>query len=560
MPRPRKNLEQERLLTAAAAAQELQRRHQEWAIYHYFDEVERRSRLPEPCMDPGPNPKQVLFHKSKAKKRVFCAGNRSGKTWCAAAETVAYALGIKGKADNNPRNIWICGWDATINQQILEPMMRRFLPLDMVANHNKTNNIYTLKNGSKITFKAYESGFEKFMSDSVDLIWLDEEPPDERIFKECTARVLDNAGDILLDFTPVRGMSWVYWSLIAKKKYPGVEIIRASIYDNQGNLPKGAIEDFEQGLNPQERAARIHGEIVSQTGCPLFGIDATAAQQENIQDGTTGDLIFDPGSTQVRFEPRSDGMWTIWEGPVVDMETEEYPLCSLGVDPCGGIPNPDYETDKAGLEVFKYHDGRAVQVAELNERLTPEQLAPEAEKVARYYHNTIVVPEVNKHCDVILTHLKQFYPRIYRRTVRDKQGGTSQKIGFYSSSGNKHALYDQLKLALATGQMVVRSARLLGQLQTYGVHDGDKYGAPTGMFDDLVTGSALAIEGLIGRLMGHQLRERRRMAAGQSEMSRMADELRRQKANRNLIGHENKVGVPRRDVGPSVPLSFVGTA
>ena len=542
------------LLHAAAAARELERRHREWEVYKYLDEVDRRALLnPVEYKDlPGPHVKQVAFHKSEARIRVFSGGNRSGKSTAGAVEMMRYALGIKSKWGGRGINAWVCGWDASINQQILEPKMKEFLPPEMVEDHNRTNNIYLLKNESKISFKAYESGYEKFMSDSVDAIWLDEEPPDERIFKECMARVLDNGGDIWLDYTPVRGMSWVYWSMIARQKYPGVEIVRASIYDNAANLPPGEIERFAQGLNPQEKAARIHGETVSQTGCPLFGIESTAAQQENLQEGTPGELIFDPGSSAVRFEPRLDGPWTVWEGPSIDPTTEEYPPCYLGADPCGGIPHPDYETDLAGCEVFKYVGGRVVQVAELNERMTPERLAPELEKAARYYHNTLVVPEVNKHCDVILTHLKQFYPRIYRRVVRDKKGGVTQKLGFYSSSASGHALYDQLKLMLSNGQIVVRSARLLAQLQSYGVHDDDGYGAPTGMHDDLVTASALAIEGAMGKLMAHQLRERKRLGNSMSEMEKMRAELEQQKANRGLIGHERKLGQV------ATPLSFVG--
>lgn len=63
---------------------------------------------------------------------------------------------------------------------------------------------------SSVEFKAYEQGWEKFQSDKLDLIWLDEEPKDPQIYTECCMRTAGDEGDtgiIYCTFTPLLGFS-----------------------------------------------------------------------------------------------------------------------------------------------------------------------------------------------------------------------------------------------------------------------------------------------------------------------------------------------------------------
>jgi phage terminase large subunit-like protein len=59
---------------------------------------------------------------------------------------------------------------------------------------------------STITLKSYLAGREKFAGESLDWIWLDEEPPLE-IFTEALTRTNIGGGPVWMTFTPLLGMS-----------------------------------------------------------------------------------------------------------------------------------------------------------------------------------------------------------------------------------------------------------------------------------------------------------------------------------------------------------------
>src|SRR5574340_1444162 len=59
---------------------------------------------------------------------------------------------------------------------------------------------------SVVAFTPYEAGTDAFMGESVDIVLLDEEPPQD-IYSQCLVRVLDRSGYVLLTFTPENGMT-----------------------------------------------------------------------------------------------------------------------------------------------------------------------------------------------------------------------------------------------------------------------------------------------------------------------------------------------------------------
>ena len=79
---------------------------------------------------------------------------------------------------------------------------------------------------SQINFKAYEQGFEKFMGEAIDVVWLDEEPKQE-IFSQCITRTADTNGIVYMTFTPERGMTSVVSSFLNELK-PGQSLTTAT--------------------------------------------------------------------------------------------------------------------------------------------------------------------------------------------------------------------------------------------------------------------------------------------------------------------------------------------
>lgn len=59
---------------------------------------------------------------------------------------------------------------------------------------------------SALTLKTYEQGRESFQAAEVDVIWLDEECP-ENIYGECLIRTMTTQGLVMLTFTPLKGLT-----------------------------------------------------------------------------------------------------------------------------------------------------------------------------------------------------------------------------------------------------------------------------------------------------------------------------------------------------------------
>lgn len=59
---------------------------------------------------------------------------------------------------------------------------------------------------SVLALKSYEQGRESFQSTEIDVIWLDEECP-ENIYSECIIRTMTTGGIIMLTFTPLNGLT-----------------------------------------------------------------------------------------------------------------------------------------------------------------------------------------------------------------------------------------------------------------------------------------------------------------------------------------------------------------
>lgn len=72
---------------------------------------------------------------------------------------------------------------------------------------------------STLGLKAYQQGRGAFEGTAKDVIWLDEEPPED-IYGECLIRTATTDGMVMLTFTPLEGMSSVVLSFLPGGKLP----------------------------------------------------------------------------------------------------------------------------------------------------------------------------------------------------------------------------------------------------------------------------------------------------------------------------------------------------
>jgi len=159
------------------------------------------------------------------------AGNQLGKTYSGAAEMAYHLTGEypdwwEGRRWDKPVKAWAGGKDTvsvrdSLQQLLLGPAEARgtgmvpkaaieqIFPARGIPGGVDTAVIRHVSGGaSRLTFKSYDQGRERWQAATLDLVWLDEEP-DEAIYTEALSRTNATGGMLYMTFTPLLGMSEV---------------------------------------------------------------------------------------------------------------------------------------------------------------------------------------------------------------------------------------------------------------------------------------------------------------------------------------------------------------
>lgn len=180
--------------------------------------------------------KQAEFHaKGKEyRERLLMAGNQLGKTWSAGFETAMHLTGRypdwwQGRTFSKA----VAGWAAGVTSEVTRDSVQRVLagrinaigtgaiPQDSIKDKSMKRGVadaidtlvVTWGGGGDIQagesllgFKSYDQGREKFQAETLDLVWLDEEP-DADIYTESLTRTNATGGMVYMTFTPLKGMT-----------------------------------------------------------------------------------------------------------------------------------------------------------------------------------------------------------------------------------------------------------------------------------------------------------------------------------------------------------------
>lgn len=234
----------------------------------------------------APYRKQIDFHASahKYSERMLGAGNQTGKTYCGAHEAAYHATGLypddwAGARFDQPTVGWVGGVTGEVirdttqkllvgRMQDLDSIGSAAIPRDCIIAVVKAIGIKDLLDHVKVRhvsggtslifFKSYEKGRAKFQGETIDWVWLDEEPPAD-IYSESLVRT--NRGQkgqfLFMTFTPLMGMTQVAFAFY---KNPGKykKLTMMSIYDVD-HYSDAEKEQIVESYPDHEREARAQG-------------------------------------------------------------------------------------------------------------------------------------------------------------------------------------------------------------------------------------------------------------------------------------------------------------
>ena len=254
-----------------------------------------------------PYAKQWDFFLSGAdyKERFYRAGNQQGKTEAGAYEMAlhltglyppewmgrrfdkaikAWAAGVSGVAVRRGPQTKLCGPPGLKDGLGTGLIPKSLIVGEPSSSRSATDMIDTIHvrhasgGVSALTFMSYPMGRETFQGDSMDVIWLDEEPPMD-IYSECVARTFATGGIVYTTFTPLGGVTDLF--LRFQKGGPGMKETHARMSDCPHMTPERVAEALA-GTPAHEHAARMDGEPLQGTG-RVFTTDPAMISEPNIE-------------------------------------------------------------------------------------------------------------------------------------------------------------------------------------------------------------------------------------------------------------------------------------
>lgn len=234
--------------------------------------------------------KHLAFFKAGKdyRERIFIAANRVGKTVAGGYEVACHLTGLypswwEGKRFNKPIVAWCAGDTGKTTRDIIQLKLMGMpgsfgtglIPKDKIVRTLQKQGVsdaiemayieHVSGKQSVIYFKSYDQRREGFQGTEVDVIWPDEEPPQD-IYIEMLLRTMTTNGIVLTTFTPLMGLSDVVLSFC-----PGGELIEGVVKDASTkyvticdwnavpHLSQKEKDDMYAAIPPFQRDARSKG-------------------------------------------------------------------------------------------------------------------------------------------------------------------------------------------------------------------------------------------------------------------------------------------------------------
>lgn len=252
-----------------------------------------------------PTPKQIECHNALFRRLSVRAGNRSGKTTFAAAQTAMHSLGrypswhqghkflVAPKIERSVSfNAWLIGPTGVAVRDVIQPLLiggltqselgTGLIPLSALGGQILLSrgtpglaDAFEVRRDdgtlARISLKTHEMDREAFQGAAVDWTLLDEDPGKrgEEIWPELLARSIGVNGYTLHTATPLAGVSPIRQFFRDGGEDRGE--VRMSLYDNTYLTPED-IKAAESQYSERERATRLFGDDLPGYGA-VFNFD-----------------------------------------------------------------------------------------------------------------------------------------------------------------------------------------------------------------------------------------------------------------------------------------------
>lgn len=294
------------------------------------------------------------------------------------------------------------------------------------------------------------------------------------------------------------------------------EFIFARAADNPF-LPPGYIEQTLSGLPVQLRRRYLEGRWEHIGDSCFFDVEALAAYEEEalavepILVGRTEGETLGKGAQRIRLARQQNGPLVVFSAPVRERDDpddpEGRPLPAhryvVAVDAASGTAQ-----DWSACQVVSVDD--CAQVAELQVKLDPDQLAVEAFRLAAVYNGALIVPEVTggwgfavaKHVQGLQRAWRgnpQAKPRLYTRPVIDRISQRwTDRLGFDTNLKTRAHVLATLEQAIRERSVAIPGRRTLAELAAfvYEPRPSGEYGKPqarASAHDDLTMALAIGV-------------------------------------------------------------------
>lgn len=176
----------------------------------------------------------------------------------------------------------------------------------------------------------------------------------------------------------------------------------------------------------------------------------------------------------------------LWEKPKPDMKYY------LGCDSAEGVGS-----DFSVVEVFSEE---GIQVAEFrNNKIAPHVFSEVVYQLGMYYNYGQLIIEKASAGHTVVSKLRHDYRyrNMYMHKEYDARGRAKKKVGYVTNSKTKPLMINKFREMFEENQIVINSKTLLEEMKVFKI-EGDKMGAISGMHDDCVMATAMALMGFDG--------------------------------------------------------------